>query len=94
MAEEVTPAQIPDTLTKEIQNLSSQIYDIFRLNGIVRIDQIYANNQLYFIEVNAVPGMSPASLVPQQIKAAGLDLKNVLTLVIEDTFDRNQNSGI
>ena len=91
MAEEITPAQIPDTLTKEIQNLSSQIYDIFRLNGIVRIDYIYANNQLYFIEVNAVPGMSPASLVPQQIKAAGLDLKDVFTLVIDDAFERNQN---
>jgi len=89
MAEEITPAQISDELTKEIQNLSSQIYDIFQLNGIVRIDYIYSKNKLFFIEVNTVPGMSAASIVPQQIEAAGIDPKDIFTLIIEDSINRN-----
>ena len=88
LAEEITPARISEKLTKEIQNLSSQIYDIFDLNGIVRVDYIYANNSIYFMEVNTVPGMSTASIVPQQVTAAGLELKNVFTIVIEDAIER------
>ncbi|MCK5168282.1 MAG: D-alanine--D-alanine ligase, partial [Bacteroidales bacterium] len=91
MADEITPALISEELTKGVQNLSSQIYDIFNLNGIVRVDYIYSNNKLYFMEVNTVPGMSAASIVPQQIEAAGLNLKDVFTLVIEDTINRIKN---
>lgn len=89
-SEEITPAQIPEELTREIQNLSSQIYDIFQLNGIIRVDYIYANQKLHFMEVNTVPGMSAASLVPQQIEAAGLNVKNVLSLIIEDSIERHK----
>ena len=90
MADEITPARIPDELTVEVQNLSSQIYDIFQLNGIVRVDYIYARNKLYFMEVNTVPGMSAASIVPKQIEAAGFNPKDIFTIVIEDTLERNK----
>ncbi len=86
MADEITPAPISEKLTKEVQNLSSQIYDIFQLNGIVRVDYIYSKNILYFMEVNTVPGMSAASIVPKQIEAAGMNLKDVFTLIIEDAL--------
>lgn len=88
MADEITPAQISNELTAEVQNLSSQIYDIFQLNGIVRVDYIYSNKKLYFMEVNTVPGMSAASIVPQQIKAAGYNLDNILNIIIEDSINR------
>lgn len=90
MADEITPARISKELTEEIQKLSSQIYDIFQLNGIVRIDYIYSKNKLYFMEVNTVPGMSEASIVPQQVAAMGLNMKDILTLSIEDAIERNQ----
>ncbi len=86
MADEITPALISEELTKEIQNLSSQIYDIFQLKGIVRVDYIYSNKKLYFMEVNTVPGMSAASIVPKQIESAGMNLKDVFTLIIEDAL--------
>lgn len=89
MADEITPAPISEELTKEVQNLSSQIYDIFQLNGIVRVDYIYSNKKLYFMEVNAVPGMSAASIVPQQIAAAGLNIKDILTKIIEDSVEQS-----
>ncbi|HKK10089.1 MAG TPA: hypothetical protein VJ939_04595, partial [Bacteroidales bacterium] len=91
-ADEITPARISDELTREVQNLSSQIYDIFQLNGIVRVDYIYANNKLYFIEVNTVPGMSAASIVPQQIEAAGYNPKDIFTVAIEDALTRNNST--
>ncbi len=90
MADEITPARISDELTREVQNLSSQIYDIFQLNGIVRVDYIYTNNILYFMEVNTVPGMSAASIVPQQVEAMGLEMKDVFTIAIEDAMDRHE----
>jgi D-alanine-D-alanine ligase len=90
MADEITPARIDDKLTKQVQDLSSQIYDIFQLNGIVRIDYIYTKNKLYFMEANTVPGMSAASIVPQQVEAMGLNMKDIFTLAIEDAFERNE----
>ena len=89
MADEITPARISTELTKEIQDLSSHIYDIFQLNGIVRVDYIYAKNQLYFLEVNTIPGMSAASIVPKQIEAAGFDPKDIFGLAIEDAIERS-----
>ena len=91
MADEITPAPISEELTKKVQNLSSQIYDIFQLKGIVRVDYIYSNKKLYFMEVNTVPGMSAASIVPKQIESAGMNLKDVFTEVIEDTLSSIDN---
>jgi len=89
MCEEITPARISAELTQEIQQLSSQIYDILQLSGIVRIDYIYSKNKLYFMEVNTAPGMSAASIVPKQAGAMGIEMKDLFTLVIEDSLNRH-----
>ncbi|HAN17461.1 MAG: D-alanine--D-alanine ligase A [Bacteroidetes bacterium GWC2_33_15] len=91
MSEEITPARISKEMTTEIQHLSSQVYDIFQLNGIVRIDYILSRNKLYFMEVNTAPGMSAASIVPQQVAAMGLNMKDIFNLVIEDAFYRHNH---
>lgn len=91
MADEITPARISKELTLELQNLSSQIYDIFQLGGIVRIDYIYTKNKLFFMEVNTVPGMSAASIVPQQVEAMGLAMKDIFSIAIDDALERNKN---
>jgi len=88
MADEITPANISEELTKEVQNLSSQVYDVFQLKGIVRVDYIYSKEKLYIMEVNTVPGMSAASIVPQQIEAAGFRISDILSIIIEDSMDR------
>ncbi|MDX9696390.1 MAG: D-alanine--D-alanine ligase [Bacteroidales bacterium] len=91
LSEEITPARITPELTHEVKQLSSQIYDIFQLNGIVRIDYIISNNKPYFMEVNTAPGMSAASIVPKQVNSMGLTMKDIFTLVIEDSLNRNQH---
>jgi D-alanine-D-alanine ligase len=52
--------------------------------GIVRIDFILKKGQFYFLEVNTTPGMTTTSFIPQQIAAMGKNLKEVLTLIIQD----------
>lgn len=85
-SEEITPARISEIKINECQDISSRIYDLLNCNGIVRIDYIIKNDRFYFLEINTVPGMSSASIIPQQARTAGIDLKKVYTEIIEDCF--------
>lgn len=85
-SDEITPAHLPEKLTDEIQNLSSLIYDLLGCNGIVRVDFIIIGSKPYFLEINTVPGMTEESLFPKQAKAAGISLKDLYTMVLEDLF--------
>jgi D-alanine-D-alanine ligase len=82
---EVCPAQIPDALRDEIQEVSKKIYSHLGCAGIVRVDYIASADGLYFLEVNTIPGMTAASLVPQMVRAAGMDMTNFLTAIIENS---------
>ena len=81
---EVCPAQIPDALRDEIQEVSKKIYAHLGCSGLVRVDYIASEEGLYFLEVNTIPGMTAASLVPQMVRAAGLDMTDFLTTVIDN----------
>jgi len=83
MADEITPARISEELTLKVQALSSRIYDLCSCSGIVRIDYILNEGTFYFLEVNTVPGMTETSFIPQQIKAMGLNLSDLLTDIIQ-----------
>ena len=85
--DEITPARISDDLTNRVQTLTSAIYDILGCSGIVRIDFIItAGDKINLLEVNTTPGMTATSFIPQQIAAAGLDIKDVMTDIIENKF--------
>ncbi len=88
MADEITPARITPELEKECKTLSSRIYDLLDCRGIVRIDYIYTNQQLYCLEINTVPGMSRNSIVPQQIRAMGLSEREIFTKLLLDAMER------
>jgi D-alanine-D-alanine ligase len=83
-ADEITPARIPEELTKKCQQLASQIYDLTNCSGLVRVDFIIKGNQLFFLELNSVPGMTKESIVPQQIRAAGMQEKDILQKIVAD----------
>ena len=71
---EVTPAECPESISKHIQEVSSQLYDLLGCKGIVRFDYIHdtAKDELYFLEVNTIPGQSAESIVPKQARAIGI----------------------
>ncbi|QTN38770.1 D-alanine--D-alanine ligase [Cryomorphaceae bacterium] len=72
---EVTPADIAPQAQKDIQETSQRIYQLLRLKGVCRMDYIVRNDVPHLIEVNSVPGLSEASIVPQQAQQFGLDLR-------------------
>ena len=84
-SKEVCPAQITDELRVQIQETSKKIYAHLGCSGLVRVDYISAEDGLYFLEVNTIPGMTAASLVPQMVRAAGLSMTDFLTTVIENS---------
>ena len=86
-SDEITPARIPDELRDRVQKLTSAIYDILGAKGIIRVDYIITEGaKINLLEVNTTPGMTTTSFIPQQVRAAGLDIKEVLTDIIEDSF--------
>lgn len=87
--EEITPARIPEDITNEIQRLTRKIYDLVGAKGIIRVDFIISGDTPYLLEVNTVPGMTQTSFIPQQIAAAGLNITDVLTEIIENEFNVN-----
>lgn len=85
-SDEVTPARINKAVTDKIQRLSSKIYDLLGCKGIVRVDFILTGDIPCFLEINTIPGMTEESLIPKEVKAAGLSLKDIYSMVIEDLF--------
>jgi D-alanine-D-alanine ligase len=85
-SEETTPANIPEEKAEKIRNAAKKIYKVFNCKGVVRIDFIYneTNNAPYMLEINTVPGQSAASIVPQQVVAAGSNLQEFYTSLIEE----------
>jgi len=87
LVSEITPARIPDNLRDRIQRLTAAIYDILGCHGIIRNDYIITEgHKINLLEVNTTPGMTATSFIPQQLKAAGMNLKDVLSEIIEDSF--------
>ena len=86
---EITPARIPDAIRDKIQAETLRIYDIIGANGIIRVDWIITGEQINLLEVNTTPGMTATSFIPQQVRAAGLDIKEVLTDIIEDKLNHD-----
>ena len=84
-SDEITPARISERLTERVMQLTSTLYDILGCHGIIRIDYIVTEgDHINLLEINTTPGMTATSFIPQQARAAGLDIKDVLTEIIED----------
>ena len=86
-SDEITPARISDDLTDRVKKLTSAIYSILGAQGIIRVDYIITEGEkINLLEVNTTPGMTATSFIPQQVRAAGLDIKDVMTDIIENKF--------
>ena len=95
--DEITPARIPDEVRDAVQALTLKIYDILGCKGIIRVDYILTSleakgeeakgMEINLLEVNTTPGMTATSFIPQQVKAAGLDIKDVLSDIIDNELE-------
>lgn len=87
--DEITPARISEETAKAASDETARIYDILRCNGIIRIDYIITKDSdgkesIYMLEINTTPGMTATSFIPQQVRAAGLTMAEVLTDIVEN----------
>ena len=93
--QEITPARLSDDTARRVADLTSHIYDILHCNGIIRIDYIIGKgkgkdgetvDKIHLLEINTTPGMTATSFIPQQVKAAGMKMSDVLTDIVENQF--------
>ncbi len=87
-AEEITPARIDDDVSKKCQEMAMDIYKLTNSTGIIRVDFIIKGNQVYFLELNSIPGMSEESIIPKQVSSLGLNMPEVLQEVIEEVLSK------
>ncbi|HEV7620797.1 MAG TPA: D-alanine--D-alanine ligase [Flavisolibacter sp.] len=85
---ETTPAEITVDWKSQLENSASKIYEVFNCRGVVRIDFIYneSQNKPYMLEINTIPGQSEASVIPQQVRAMGWDLKRFYTGLLNEAL--------
>ena len=89
--QEITPARLAPETAEKVAAETSRIYDLLHANGIIRIDYIITkdengNDKVNMLEINTTPGMTATSFIPQQVRAAGLDIKEVLSDIVENQF--------
>ena len=87
--QEITPARLDPETARRVAEETSRIYDILHCNGMIRIDYIISKDaegrdQVNMLEINTTPGMTVTSFIPQQVRAAGLDIKDVLSDIVEN----------
>ncbi len=85
-SKEVTPANISAELTRQVQHLTAAIYQELNCSGFVRIDYILIGETFHLIEVNTVPGLSEASIIPQQAQAHGWTLSQFFDLAVREVL--------
>lgn len=89
LSDEITPAQISDEIKAKLNRMTLEAYRACRCSGIVRIDFIVTEaGEPYLIEINSIPGMSSGSIVPKQVREAGMTLGELYDIVIEDSLKR------
>jgi hypothetical protein len=89
--QEITPARLHPDTAERVANEVKEIYSLLRCNGIIRIDYIISKDSngkdvLNLLEINTTPGMTATSFIPQQVRAAGLNMTDVLTNIVERQF--------
>lgn len=85
-SDEITPAPLPAEATEQIQSLARKCYEVLGCRGIVRFDFIHSADTFFFLEANAIPGMAPQSIVPQQARAQGWPLSELFDAVIREAL--------
>ncbi|MDX1406962.1 MAG: D-alanine--D-alanine ligase [Saprospiraceae bacterium] len=82
-SQEITPAELDPGLSGECQALTRRLYQLLNCRGMVRFDYILEDGQFKLLEVNTIPGLSEASIVPQQAQAYGWTISHLLDVVVQ-----------
>ena len=84
MADEVVPAKISGKVAGKCREISVDLFRKLNCKGIVRFDYIFNGRKLFFLEVNTVPGLTAASIVPKMAKAYGWSYTGLITKLLDE----------
>lgn len=87
-SQEITPARIPDVVTKRVEEVAKKAYSSLNMTGFSRSEYIIVNGEPHFIEMNTLPGFSPASIFPQQAAYSKIELSDLMDSEIELALNR------
>ncbi len=82
-SKEITPARISKKQLQRLNSVAKEVYEILNLSGFSRAEYIFIGDEPYFLEINTVPGLTEASLLPQQAEAGGIALEDLFGNAIE-----------
>lgn len=85
-SQEITPARIDEHQAEKVRSLAKKVYEVLRLEGFSRSEYIFKDGEPHLIEVNTVPGLTEASIFPQQAAEAGISLSDLFENAIEEAF--------
>lgn len=85
-SQEITPARITKEQKKQVQEIAEKVYKTLRLEGMSRAEYIFKDGKPHFIEINTVPGLTEASILPQQAHAAGISLEELFGSLVENAL--------
>ena len=85
-SQEIPPADLSPELTRQCRDRSRFLYEALKCKGVVRFDYILVGDTFHFLEANTIPGISPASIVPQQARAHGWQLGDFFALLVEEAI--------
>jgi D-alanine-D-alanine ligase len=88
-SQEITPARLPDEVTKKVEKVAIKAYESLNMSGFSRSEYIIVNDEPYFIEMNTLPGLSPQSIFPQQAKVANISMQELFDNEIESVLNKN-----
>ncbi|MFZ8961550.1 MAG: D-alanine--D-alanine ligase family protein, partial [Flavobacteriaceae bacterium] len=91
-SQEITPADLPASWLDQVKNWSEMIYNRLELRGVVRSEFIFVEGVPHLLEINTVPGMTARSIIPQQVEAMGMNLKEFFTLLLKEALTENQHT--
>mgnify|MGYP006264994861 CR=1 FL=1 len=91
-SQEITPADIDDEVKNVLLHRAKNLYKAFSLQGIVRIDFFVTKEDVFLIEINTIPGMSAASIIPQQCAVYGWSLQRLSNHCLLYTSDAADES--
>ena len=89
---ETCPAELSEQITKEMQGYAEKVAEVLGLNTYSRTDFLLdAENHIFCLEANTLPGMTPTSLLPQEAKVTGVDFNQLCEKLIESSMRKYKN---
>jgi len=92
VTEEICPARINDAMTEKAQACAQKAHRAIFCRGYSRTDMILSDEEIYVLETNTIPGMTPTSLLPQAAAAAGISFSRLLDRLIELSIEAQKSS--